>query len=265
MRPRTARVLHVLLVLVVYIACIHGVKLAKIHVVDYVSRLDGTFNILFRGDMPRNDSVSFSDCGSAVPFWDCFGYSELIEFMTIKARNESSISLPAAFSLVDYSLLSGMEAIEETDLHIEESFFFQFPDLGQLVHWPFYGAKDCPSEYSRDSLRNRALAFDQWDLDLLHSRSQILYQTLHTVQLNRNDSLPTVMYWHCEHGMDRSGELGIAYQIRFLGWSWSRAKQYADSVGSRPIQIENACNAQWYCLYLQFSMPQQFGTLDCLA
>eukprot|EP00762_Andalucia_godoyi_P000263 ANDGO_03211.mRNA.1 hypothetical protein DICPUDRAFT_155043 len=236
-----------------------GVKLAKVHVVDYVQRPDRAYNILFRGDMPRNDSVPMQDCGFSQPLWMCFGYTELREFMTIKAANETHIPLPASFYLTDLSLLSGMQIIEDTDLKIENSYFFQFPERGRLHHWPFYGSASCPNQYSATDQEAKARTFSDWDLDLLHNRTQQMYDMLHAT----TSDTPTVLYWHCEHGMDRSGEMGIAYQMRYLGWSWTKAKQYADHVGNRPIQRENACNAQWYCLFLQYALG--FKDLQCLG
>jgi protein-tyrosine phosphatase len=73
--------------------------------------------------------------------------------------------------------------------------------------------------------------------------------------------LPVRTYVHCEHGMDRTGQVLMSYEMRYLGRSWKQVLTYSNAVGARPVQPENRCAAQWYCFYLYY--VEKMPLLDC--
>jgi hypothetical protein len=228
---------------------------AKVHVVDVFTPPGASYpNFLFRGDVPRNDSVSFTECGSSFPYWMCFGWTELIPTMTTVARSETRHSFPPSFVIADYSFLYDRVIDEMRDLMIEDDFFLKYPARGYLVNWNiFQTLSDWPADHDPATRESLARSFPIWDVDKLDDLVQTLYSLLHTAN-SSSSSVSTVIYAHCEQGVDRTGEVGMAYQMRYLNWTYPEAMVYAESVGNRSIAPSNECEVRWYCLYLMFEL-----------
>ena len=65
------------------------------------------------------------------------------------------------------------------------------------------------------------------------------------------DGVTTVIYVHCDAGMDRTGEVSGSYYIRYLSWSFQEALYYDDhAIEDRNIHVASRNAFQWYCYYL---------------
>eukprot|EP00762_Andalucia_godoyi_P005056 ANDGO_03935.mRNA.1 hypothetical protein DDB_G0285459 len=257
LRSSIGRALLLVLSVLFIAVDVHALTFDRIHVV-YRSPTNGW---LFRGDQPRNASISnVTECGSTIPYSSCFDYDTLLSFLHKKAVEEASSDFPdssASFSFYDLSFISNFSPTEKIDFNAEISFFLKHPQLGFMYPWGLHGVSSaqCPWEYTEDVRLQLASTFPRWDKDALVPNTAFLHTML------TENKKPVVAYGHCEEGIDRTGEMMAAYQMRFLNLSFPESMKIADAVGGRPIHIENRCAAQWFCYYLQTA---GYDGLDCL-
>ena len=78
---------------------------------------------MFRGNMPALANGSFA--------WDA-----LTDRMAVVAKNESNVTFPSSFKMIDISMLVAVKSSEAKDLKREKAFFSANPDKGQPVAVP---------------------------------------------------------------------------------------------------------------------------------
>jgi hypothetical protein len=146
--------------------------------------------------------------------------------------------LPSSFYLVDVSLL-GFQG-EEPDIEAERLFFAANPALGSFVWMPLFGVNEtvleaqCQKEgFSREACNNPTCqpnAFNESVNKAISTNSQLdqasdalISRTawLHEM-MNSAPALPTIYYYHCECGCDRTGELTAAYRMRWMGRNFTQ-------------------------------------------
>jgi hypothetical protein len=85
---------------------------------------------------------------------------------------------------------------------------------------------------------------ESWLGDQLHDRMQQLHNFL------AFEPPTTVVYAHCEGGIDRTGELMGAYYLRWLNKSWAEMNQLNAEIANRPFGCDNYRATLWYSIYL---------------
>jgi len=85
---------------------------------------------------------------------------------------------------------------------------------------------------------------ESWLGDQLDDRMQQLHNFL------AFEPPTTVVYAHCEGGIDRTGELMGAYYLRWLNKSWAEMNQLNAEIANRPFGCDNYRATLWYCIYL---------------
>ncbi|KAJ3425776.1 phosphatase [Anaeramoeba flamelloides] len=201
-----------------------------VHLVDYYQG-----NYLFRGNEPVVNN-------------DTFAYTELTETMKkiIEAQNSE---FPTNFELIDMNFLNLFTEEQVLDTKIEEDWYSKHSQSQNFFKWPIFGSITDPDMYSEDKRKEKALTFDNWDTDRLTPRLKIVYDLLHKV-----DTLPKMIYFHCEHGIDRTGEFGASYVMLHFGWDYGKAIWWDTNIANRLIHIEYQQHAHWYCYYLKYKL-----------
>ena len=118
---------------------------------------------------------------------------------THQVAANASVTFPSTFKLVDVSLLVGLDPKESGDLKLEEDFFKANPSLGHLINWPLLTDLIGPCLVSK-SKRVEEATSGRWDLDDLPAKVPVLRTILETPGA---DGVPTIIYVHCEAGVDR--------------------------------------------------------------
>ena len=60
--------------------------------------------------------------------------------------------------------------------------------------------------------------------------------------------MPVVIYFHCEAGVDRTGEIAGSYYFRWLGWSFQQALAYDNSIETRDMETTSSL----FLLFISF-------------
>jgi protein-tyrosine phosphatase len=148
----------------------------------------------------------------------------------------------------DFNLL----LLEVVDTNIEKQFFKQNPNLGSFYHYPIVGDLLAPDSVSSSIRKSMASSLPKWQVDNLPKAMDTLHQLLNTQY-----EVPTVIYIHCEAGMDRTGEVSGSYYMRYLNWPFQYALSYDNTcIENRNISNFSRNSFQWYCYYLQISQHQ---------
>eukprot|EP00762_Andalucia_godoyi_P003877 ANDGO_08499.mRNA.1 hypothetical protein DDB_G0285459 len=233
----------------------------KVHVMDSALFGNGQYNFIFRGDQPRNDSGNFGDCGTKYPLTQCFAIDQLKSYMASQAAAETTVPFPSRFFILDISFIYDNIPVESTDLKMEEQFWDAHPNDGILWHWPLYGEKECARYMSESARLEKAKTFDQWSRDKLPQKMEQLHTLIHSYS-SQNGSVPLVIYGHCEHGTDRTGEYGASYEMMVGKSDFVTAMSFNWKVSERPILLESFCAAQWMCLWLEAA--KGYKNLKCM-
>eukprot|EP00033_Pygsuia_biforma_P000375 GCRY01000449.1.p1 GENE.GCRY01000449.1~~GCRY01000449.1.p1 ORF type:complete len:256 (+),score=25.45 GCRY01000449.1:174-941(+) len=251
--------LHVLclflLAVTPFVSC---VRFEKVLLVDHQTNGINGESFLFRGDEPLNDKIPYEWCGNQTSLESCFGYDELHSFFILRAI-ESQLSFPSEYFLLDLSFAQA-NSKELFDFGIERAFFNKNPKAGVLRPWEVNGTFVNPMSLSEADRMKKAKTFPSWSADNLVGRIQQIQKWLHSGY--EDAKMPLVIYGHCEHGMDRTGEMFIAYDLIVKKKSFREAVTFANKVGVRKIMPENFFASQWLCLYLKVSGFNP--TLDCV-
>lgn len=206
----------------------------RTHLLDY-RVFANTTNFLFRGNMPKNASGDFA-------------YSELISTFQNVTHHAGGPPLPPTFQLIDYSMLVSLDPKEHDDVKLEEDFFRANPQLGHLVKWPLLTLDALGPCLQPSSSRESKAKSGKWDVDDVPSKVDTLFTTLNT-----HTAVSTILYIHCEAGVDRTGELSGSYMMQHKNSTYAAALAFDDNVEPRAITTEAKHGMEWYSLYLQYA------------
>jgi len=209
-------------------ASIEPLNYDRVHLVDANSAM-GTF--LFRGNQPELNNT--------------FAYTTLKTYLTQRAQEEGGIKLPDLYYLYDISLLSVNNSDEVAALQVEIDYMKQNPSLGYLLNWPLQGDVLGPYNYSIINREYLATTLPAWQPDQLAAKVKFI-KSLLTRQTKVTD-LPLVVYVHCGHGQDRTGEMTGAYELQYNLKTFQEIWSYDTGMGMDVV--ENEHSLQWYCLY----------------
>jgi hypothetical protein len=144
--------------------------------------------------------------------------------------------------LVDFLIADGTNVVSEHSFFANKS----NAGLGQFLFWHMLGTKSHPAaSVFTGSLPWLASTYAEWGTDRLVERVEELRAMLVTPQ-----QLPQVIYFHCDCGCDRTGQLAGSYMMRYHGSSWDSVVAYNRVVAGRPQTCPTHRQMQWYCVYL---------------
>ena len=193
-------------------------------------------NLLFRGGSPASrDFKSFNTSG-------------LFNKMTILSKY-NGIEFPDDFWLIDISLLDDSKSDDHLVLNIEKDYFRLKTISGLFINYPIIGDEHSPSHTHNITLKYEyAKVYDKRSRDKLPDFVQLIRKLLKS-----NFDKPLVIYIHCMHGVDRTGEVIGAYQMKYLNYSLDRVI-YEDTQINNGIlspKKHNMNSIEWYNLYLE--------------
>jgi len=211
-----------------------------IHLIDYTPYHDLSQKFLFRGNQPQDENGRFA-------------YEELKGYLREVARQEGGLELPEDFIIQDISFLQPNLDGEGAALGTESLFFQQHPSRGSLLWWQLIGDTVNASMLPIEEVEALAKALPFWQADQLPQKMLLLRQLLW-----QPAAKTTVLYVHCGHGQDRTGEMSASYLMQYKGQSWEQVYTFNTKMGMD--QVPNILAMQWYCYYLKYSMAY---SLDC--
>lgn len=201
-------------------------------------------NYLFRGNEPK-----ILVNGTAVVAY------ELLKTYLASSAKKSGFQLPDDYYLLDLKYIYiPQDPIERPDVSLEKAFFKLYPNYGEIHVLDVWGDIEDPNLINVEDRIQKAITLSQWQHDNLPEYIPTLRQLLYTIG-NR----PMVIYFHCECGCDRTGEVGAAYLMKFQNVTYEKAMAWNTAIAGRPILPNHKFAVLWYCYYLNlvegFSFP----------
>jgi len=159
------------------------------------------------------------------------------------------------------AIVSFMNSLtEKSEIHREETFFKENPQLGGFLHWGILGAFYNACKVEETLRKELALNIRHWDIDHLINRTHAVYEMVHSP--SPFNGKPLVIYVHCMAGTDRTGEFSGSYYMRYLNWTFLQTLKFDYTVSNRPITSFSEYAMNWVCWYFYYTR----GTpADCRA
>jgi len=224
---------------------------AKVRLVDYTPKSSGLNNFVFRGNEPKLFNNTSGN--------DYFAYDALKTYMAnvVSQANVTDTTFPSRFLLHDIKLYYFDDPLESPDIVLEQDFFSNNPSLGDYTGWQIWGDSSTPQLLPSYLVDEWAKTLPEWQHDALPTKIPWLNKQLHT-----KESLPSVYYFHCECGCDRTGEIAGAYMMNYRNMTYNAAMAWNFEVAGRWILINHEWAVQWYCYYL--NLVQGFSIPSCV-
>ena len=214
----------------------------KVRLLEYNEAGAGTW--LFRTNLPAVN-------GS-------FAYDTLVSYMQQRSI-EANVSFPnittQGVKLVDISLLS---VNSYSDIQIEKDFFEGNPDKGIFYNWPIVGSLVSPNWLS-EAERIKEVAALNSSIDNLPS---LIPKIRNAVLSDVPPSKPTMIFFHCEAGSDRTGQVAGSYMMQYHGYTAKQAYEWDNEVAQRQIASMSQNGLLFYCWWLTYQ--QGYKNLDCM-
>ncbi|HYX28803.1 MAG TPA: hypothetical protein VE863_09560 [Pyrinomonadaceae bacterium] len=209
-------------------------------------------NFLFRGPLPLTPTSDPKQ-----PF--LFNYDGLRGGMENALRNTGH-ELPWPYRLIDINLCQWENVSNIPWIETEYNYFQDHPDAGEFQFWETNGTGLCPlSPPLNDPEVQTYLATNLWYwlTDRLADSPPGVYPPGRMDQLREwlatDTDPPTVIYAHCQGGIDRTGELIGAYYLRWMGKTWAEMNCLNYQItepNPRPFGCNNYRATLWYAIYL---------------
>ena len=173
-----------------------------------------------------------------------------VNFTAIKNNIQKLINrtLPEKFRIDDYSLLNDKIKDDKRANNIEKKFFVN----GSIfLNFPIHGEKISPYSIENITERNRlATTFNKWSRDKLPIFVDIMIEDMQT-----NWGVTYFVIYHCMQGVDRTGEIIGAYEMRVFNKTLEEIIQEDTRINNaRFAPKKHNLNAlEWYELYLKFN------------
>lgn len=219
-----------------------GLAYHKVRLLEYSEAGAGTW--LFRTNLPAVNGT--------------FAYDTLLSYMQQRSI-EANISFPDISSekvkLIDISLLS---VNSYGDLMMEKNFFEQNPDKGTFYNWPIVGSLVSPNWLS-EAERIKEVAALNVSIDNMPT---LIPKIRNAVFSDVPSSIPTIIFFHCEAGSDRTGQVGGSYMMQYHGYTAKQAFEWDNEVAQRTIETMSQNGMLFYCWWLTYQ--QGYKNLDCM-
>ena len=187
----------------------------KVRLLDYNEAGAGTW--LFRTNLPSANGT--------------FMYDTLLKFMQQRSE-EANITFPdytkEQVKIVDINL---MNTAEYFDTKIETDFFNANPDKGLFFNWPIVGSIISPNMLS-EAERIKEVAALNISIDNLPT---LIPKIRSTLSNSVPPTTPTFLFFHCEAGSDRTGQVAGSYMMQYKGYTARQAFEWDNEVAGRTI------------------------------
>ncbi|MCY4418494.1 MAG: protein-tyrosine phosphatase family protein [Cytophagales bacterium] len=211
--------------------------------VRYVDRFQE--NILFRGAYPGVE-------GKIV-------YLRLDSAMKSQTPTKK-YPYPKEKEVIFISLMNHLQ--EAADLHAEVQFFArkQHAPPGYVLNLPVMEAITKPEKFPkaiRYAIAKKLPTFSLIPIWTEQIRSLLIQKTQN----------PRIIYIHCFRGIDRTGTMVAAYQMRYMGKSYEEARKESTEMAKlgprEDIFFYSIWAIQWYALYLREGLNMRhIGNID---
>jgi hypothetical protein len=145
---------------------------------------------------------------------------------------EANITFPdhtkTQVKLVDINLLN-IDSYFDTKIEID--FFNANPDKGLFFNWPIVGSLISPNVLS-ESERMKEVAALNTSIDNLPT---FIPRIRSTVFNDVAPTTPTFVFFHCEAGSDRTGQVAGSYMMHYKGYTAQQAYLWDNEVAGRNI------------------------------
>jgi hypothetical protein len=182
----------------------------KVRLLEHSEAGAGTW--LFRTNLP---SVNGS-----------FAYDTLVSYMQQRSI-EANVSFPDITSqkikLIDINLLS---VNSYGDIQIEKNYFEANPDKGTFINWPIVGSLVSPNWLS-EAERIKEVAALNVSIDDMPS---LIPKIRNAVFSDVPPTIPTIIFFHCEAGSDRTGQVAGSYMMQYHGYTAKQAYEWDNEV-----------------------------------
>jgi len=173
---------------------------------------------------------------------------------------EANVSFPdlskAHVKLIDISLLNDLT--QHDDIKVEMDFFNANPDKGVFYNWPIYGSLVSPN-WLAEAERIKEVASLNTSIDNLPS---LIPRIRNTVFNEVAPTTPTILFFHCEAGSDRTGQVAGSYMMQYHGYTAKQAYEWDNEVAGRQIVTMSQNGMLFYCWFLTYQ--QGMKNLDCM-
>lgn len=193
-------------------------------------------NYFFRGSNPVSEKS--------------FQYTNLKRALEDAAIAEG-IVLPQNYYLIDISLLNSIFSPSEK---IEEAFFKENPDLGEVINHPVYGAATNPNDFP-EAIRKKLV--DKFSTDHVSALIEKINRLMKIQTIK-----PVVIFTHCEAGKDRTGEVVAAYRMYFEKYLYKDALAEAERIAQRPISKYSKYGIMWFGYWLRYKKGIDVGPIE---
>ena len=187
-----------------------------------------------------------------------FAYDTLISYMQQRSI-EANVSFPDITSekvkLIDISLLN---VASYGDLMMEKNFFEANPDKGTFINWPIVGSLVSPNWLS-EAERIKEVAALNVSIDNLPS---LIPKIRNAIFSDVPPTTPTIIFFHCEAGSDRTGQVAGSYMMQYHGYTAKQAFEWDNEVAQRTIEQMSQNGMLFYCWWLTYQ--QGYKNLDCM-
>lgn len=153
---------------------------------------------------------------------------------------------PSQYDLKVVSLMNHLTEKESRNLGLEEAYFQEHPEAGELISYPILGFMANPETLPEIMVDFFAYFYERFSYDKLDG----FLDRLHDAVLSKNH---TVVYFHCSQGIDRTGLISGAYKMKYLSKSLRDIVKENVEIGQRDMQWNTYNGLLWFCEHLQRS------------
>lgn len=195
-------------------------------------------NLLFRSGSPLNKELNN------------INWTSIVNTMSQRALREKFV-FPDNFVTYDFSLLNPLLPDDNMCLSIEKNFFTQFRN-GSMINYIVKGESTSPYDIRNITERiMRARSFADWSTDQL----PYFIGYLNLVMSIRFSEQPSVFLIHCMQGVDRTGEVIGAYEMKRFGKSLEDIISEDSKINNNHMapSLHNLNALMWYELCIQYN------------
>lgn len=141
--------------------------------------------------------------------------------------SQKNISFPENAQMHAYSLINILDEIKEK---FDEQLYFTRHPQYKYTHHEVFGSLIDPETYPKALRWIFASAYQKWN----HDRLDVLTEQIRTDLENQEES-PKVIFFYCQAGEDRTGQVFGSYVMRYLNWTYQQALDFDNHVETREI------------------------------
>ena len=167
----------------------------------------------------------------------------------LKAQIEKVTGIPKAKQeLIVYSLINHYTDSESKSALIEQEYFNSHPKEGKLFFYPILGFFFSPGALPEFMMRLVASYYDSISYDKLDSFLEMLNNELRVGKHK-------IIYFHCTHGLDRTGLVSAAYKMKFKNETYHHVMKENRELANRDLKWTVINGINWFCQQMRLGKP----------